>query len=77
MEIAVADELGLYLGCGEEMYGACLLAWWLGYVEIDIEELFFGCAVGKLFDILAELLNLLGGEPIDEALLYHSHCLGI
>ena len=58
------------------MYGACLLARWFGYVEIAIEELFFGSAVGKLFDILAELLNLLGGEPIDEPSLYHSHCLG-
>ena len=59
------------------MYGACLLAWWLGYVEIDIEELFLGGAVGKLLYILTELLNLLGGEPIDEGLLYHSHCFGI
>ena len=67
VEVAVADELGLDLGGGEEMDGARLLAQRTGQVEVDVEELLLGCAVGKLLHVLAEQLYLLGGEPVDEA----------
>ena len=77
MEIAIGDELGLYLGCGEEMHSARLLAHRTGNFEIDIEQFLLGSVVGKLLDILAQLLNLVGGKPIDEAIIHQFHRLGI
>ena len=59
------------------MYGARLLAHGARHVEIDIEKLLLGSAVGKLLHIVAELLNLVGGKPIGKAILHHSHRLGI
>ena len=77
MNVAITHELGLDLRRREEFYCARLLALWLGNVEIYIQEFLLGRAVGKLFDVLAELLNILGGKPIHEAFLYHLYCLGI
>ena len=77
MKVAITDELGLDLRRREELHSTCLHAWCFGNVEIYIQQLLLGRAVGKLFDILAELLNILGGKPIHEAFLHHLHCLGI
>ena len=77
VDVAIGDKLGLNLRGSEEMHGACLLAGGSGQVEIDVEKLLLGRAVGKLLNIVAELLDLLGGEPIDESLIHQPHCLGI
>ena len=77
MKVAITDELGLDLRRCEEFHCARLLAWRFGYVEIDIQQFLLGRAVGKLFDIFAELLNIFGCKPIHESFIHQFHCLGI
>ena len=77
MNVTITHKLGLDLRRCEEFYCSRLLALRFGNVKIYIQEFLLGRAVGKLFDILAELLNILGGKPIHEAFLHHLYCLGI
>ena len=77
MNVSITHELGLDLRRCEELYCSRLHALWFGNVEIDIQEFLLGRAVGKLLDVLAELLNILGGKPIHEAFPHHLYCLGI
>ena len=77
MNVAITHKLGLDLRRRKELHCARLLSRRTWKVEIDIEKLLLGSTIGKQFDVVAELLNLVGGEPIDEALLHQSHCLGI